>query len=302
MEFIIQTPSEFSFRRTALSHGWSKLLPFELNEDQWTLTRVLDIGASKPLTVAVTPHSQGLVVTVPGTPGKRAVAQITAQVKHLLRLDDDMGIFYALLKEEPQLAWVVDAGAGRMLRSPTVFEDLIKTICTTNCSWALTKKMVSSLVQTLGTTAADGRKSFPSPETMAEQDEEFYRTEIRSGYRAGYLKQAAESVAAGELNVEQWLNSDLPTAQLKKEIKMVKGVGDYAAENLLKLLGRYDGLALDSWLRAQFAKAHNRGRTATDKKIERHYARFKEWRGLAMWCDMTKDWIEDQERVSDGHI
>jgi len=107
---------------------------------------------------------------------------------------------------------------------------------------------------------------------MAEQDEEFYRTEIRSGYRASYLKQAAERVAAGELNVEQWLNSDLPTAQLKKEIKTVKGVGDYAAENLLKLLGRYDGLALDSWLRAQFAKSHNRGRSATDKKIE------EEWR------------------------
>ena len=31
---------------------------------------------------------------------------------------------------------------------------------------------------------------------------------------------------------------------MKKEIKKIKGVGDYAAENLLKLLGRYDGLAL----------------------------------------------------------
>jgi 3-methyladenine DNA glycosylase/8-oxoguanine DNA glycosylase len=302
MELIIQTPAEFSFRRTALSHGWSKLLPFELNEDPWALTRVLDAGASKPVTVTVNPHKQGLLVTVSGTPGKKAVALISSQVKHVLRLDDDMGTFYALLKEEPQLAWVVGAGAGRMLRSPTVFEDLIKTICTTNCSWALTKKMVSSLVQTLGTPAADGRQSFPSAQKMAEQNEEFYRTEIRSGYRASYLKQAAERVAGGELNVEQWLNSDLPTAQLKKEIKTVKGVGDYAAENLLKLLGRYDGLALDSWLRAQFARAHNRGRSATDKKIERHYARFKEWRGLAMWCDMTKDWIEDQEKVSDGHL
>src|SRR4051812_11231295 len=141
MEIIIPTPPEFSFRRTALSHGWSKLLPFELDEEQWILTRVLDIGASKPATVKVTPCAQGLLVTAPGTPSKKAVAQITSQVKHVLRLDDDMGTFYSLLKEEPQLSWVVDAGAGRMLRSPTVFEDLIKTICTTNCSWALTKKM-----------------------------------------------------------------------------------------------------------------------------------------------------------------
>ena len=58
-------------------------------------------------------------------------------------------------------------------------------------------------------------------------------------------------------------------ADLMKEMKSVKGVGNYAAENLLKLIGRYDGLALDSWTRAQFAKAHNSGRVASDKKILR---------------------------------
>lgn len=77
-------------------------------------------------------------------------------------------------------------------------------------------------------------------------------------------------------------------------MKGVKGVGDYAAENLLKLVGRYDGLALDSWLRAGFIQKHNKGRACSDKKITRHYARFGSWRGLALWCDMTRDWIEEQ--------
>jgi hypothetical protein len=75
-------------------------------------------------------------------------------------------------------------------------------------------------------------------------------------------------------------------------MKHVKGVGDYAAENLLKLVGRYDGLALDSWTRAKFFKVRNNGRKATDKKIGRYYSRFNEWRGLALWCDMTRDWLE----------
>ena len=48
-----------------------------------------------------------------------------------------------------------------------------------------------------------------------------------------------------------------PLIDLMKEMKSVKGVGNYAAENFLKLIGRYDGLALDSWTRAQFAKARN---------------------------------------------
>lgn len=50
---------------------------------------------------------------------------------------------------EPDLAWVV-RGAGRMIRSPTVFEDVVKTICTTNCAWSATIRMVSALVEHLG--------------------------------------------------------------------------------------------------------------------------------------------------------
>ena len=92
------------------------------------------------------------------------------------------------------------------------------------------------------------------------------------------------------MNVEAWLSSPLPTAELVKEIKAVKGAGNYAAENLLKLLGRYDGLALDSWLRAKFAEKHGKGKPCADKKIAKHYAKFGKWQGLAIWCDMTEYW------------
>ncbi|MBA4186249.1 MAG: hypothetical protein H0X49_19905 [Acidobacteria bacterium] len=74
-------------------------------------------------------------------------------------------------------------------------------------------------------------------------------------------------------------------------MKQIKGVGDYAAENLLKLVGRYDGLALDSWLRSQFYKKHNAKQLCADKKIEKHYEKFGNWRGLAIWCDMTERWL-----------
>jgi 3-methyladenine DNA glycosylase/8-oxoguanine DNA glycosylase len=107
----------------------------------------------------------------------------------------------------------------------------------------------------------------------------------------------AQRVASGELNVEGWLTSKASLADLMKEMKSVKGVGNYAAENLLKLIGRYDGLALDSWTRAKFASLRNRGRVANDKKILRFYARFKAWRGLALWCDMTREWL-DPENVA----
>ena len=77
-------------------------------------------------------------------------------------------------------------------------------------------------------------------------------------------------------------------------MKRVKGVGDYAAENLLKLVGRYDGLALDSFLRSQFYKKHNREKVCADKKIEDFYKKFGNWRGLAIWCDMTERWFDEK--------
>ena len=143
----------------------------------------------------------------------------------------------------------------------------------------------------LGRESDDGRKAFPTAEDMARESEKFFREKVRAGYRAPYFKELAQRIVAGDLDVETWRYSELPHHEFMKELKGVKGVGNYAAENLLKLIGRYDGLALDSWTRAQFAKTRNNGRTASDKKIARFYSRFNSWRELALWCDMTRHWL-----------
>ncbi|HEX3142609.1 MAG TPA: hypothetical protein VHQ64_01470 [Pyrinomonadaceae bacterium] len=294
MQLTIRTPTDFNFYRTVLSHGWCELLPFELDRDRWKLTRVLDLDRGRPLTVEVSARKGALKILTSRQVNDRAVQKIMRDVRHMFRLDDDLKQFYQLTSTEPEFAWIAEQGAGRLLRSPTVFEDLVKMICTTNCSWALTQKMVTSLVNELGSDSDDGRKSFPTADVMAQQSVEFYRDKIRSGYRAPYLHQLAQRVASGELNVESWLTSEASLAELMKEMKSVKGVGNYAAENVLKLIGRYDGLALDSWTRAKFAQARNHGRAANDKKILRFYARFNSWRGLVLWCDMTREWLDPQ--------
>ena len=293
MEIKIPTPPNFNFRRTIVSHGWYGLLPFSLDSENWTLTRVIDVGPKPPVTIVMSGRKRYVQVILSRVLNKGETAKAVRDARHILRLDDDLQSFYNATGAEPEFAWIGTQGAGRMLRSPTVFEDLVKMICTTNCSWALTVKMVTGLVENLGReTEKGGRRSFPTPEAMAAMPLKFFVDEVRAGYRAAYLKELAERVASGELNVEEWLMSPLPTAELTKEIKGVKGVGNYAAENLLKLLGRYDGLALDSWTRARFFQIRNSGRKANDKKIARYYSRFNEWRGLALWCDVTRDWLD----------
>jgi 3-methyladenine DNA glycosylase/8-oxoguanine DNA glycosylase len=292
MEISIATPRNFNFKRTVISHGWCELLPFQVDREKWLLTRTLDLKETKPVTLQIRGTKNALKISTSRRLSQTAGAKVVNDVRHMMRLDDDMGDFYGLLAADGDFNWIPAQGAGRMLRSPTVFEDLVKMICTTNCSWALTEKMVTGLVESLGRESNGGRRTFPTPEAMALMPLKFYVNEVRAGYRAAYLKELADRVASGELKVESWLTSPLATAELSKELRGVKGVGPYAAENLLKLIGRYDGLALDSWTRAKFYAVRNNGRKASDKKIARYYSRFKEWRGLALWCDMTRDWLE----------
>jgi 3-methyladenine DNA glycosylase/8-oxoguanine DNA glycosylase len=140
MEITIKTSADFNFRRTVLSHGWCALRPFEFDQEKWILLRVLDRGQAEPVTVKISSRLQQININTSRRLGKKASAEIQRDVRHMFRLDDDLAGFYQTMTGDADFAWVAREGAGRLLRSPTVFEDLVKMICTTNCSWALTEK------------------------------------------------------------------------------------------------------------------------------------------------------------------
>ena len=286
---FIETPKNFSFEQTLFGHGWSQLLPFEVEREKLHLSYVFNYSGN-PVAARIGEADGGklAIEIAESTAHQTTKNKIVCAVRHILRLDDDLQEFYQLTKTEKRLSWIANNHAGRLLRSPTVYEDLVKTVSTTNCSWALTRKMTANLVEKLGEAAEDGKRAFPTAAKMASVPTKFYRDEIRAGYRAAYFAELAGEVASGKINPESWLDSDLPTVELKKEMKRIKGVGDYAAENLLKLVGRYDGLALDSWLRAKFYAKHNGGKICADREIEKFYQRFGDWRGLIIWCDLSE--------------
>jgi 3-methyladenine DNA glycosylase/8-oxoguanine DNA glycosylase len=60
--------------------------------------------------------------------------------------------------------------------TPTVFEDVVKTICTTNTAWSGTRKMTGALVDNLGLEAPGGGRTFPTAPAMAQAGEAFYPT------------------------------------------------------------------------------------------------------------------------------
>jgi 3-methyladenine DNA glycosylase/8-oxoguanine DNA glycosylase len=52
--------------------------------------------------------------------------QVRETVAHMFRLDEDLSGFYELVRDD-ELSWCA-TGAGRILRAPTVYEDVVKTI------------------------------------------------------------------------------------------------------------------------------------------------------------------------------
>jgi N-glycosylase/DNA lyase len=171
-----------------------------------------------------------------------------------------------------------------------VFEDLTKLLCTTNCTWSATRRMVTALVARLGAPGPNGGRAFPTPARMAAEPESFYRDVIRAGYRARALRELAAGAAREPEALERLRRVDWSSANLRRALLALHGIGPYAAEQMLRLLGRHDFLALDSWCLATFARRNGRRRPPARGTIERAYARYGAYRGLAMWLDLTRDW------------
>jgi N-glycosylase/DNA lyase len=214
-------------------------------------------------------------------------------VRHVLRLDEDLSGFYAQVLADEELSWA-STGAGRMMRAQTTFEDVVKTICTTNCAWSGTVRMVNGLVDGLGEPAVGGGRSFPTPAAMAAASDAFYADEVRAGYRGPYLRTLADDVASGRLDLEALAaapREELSDAELEERLLAIAGVGPYAAAHIMMLMGRHSRLILDSWTRPTYAKL--RGRKQTDKQIVRRFKRYGDHAGLAFWLTLTRPWVAD---------
>lgn len=215
-------------------------------------------------------------------------------VFRVLDLSSDLSSFHALCraKEAEGFGWIARRGAGRVLRAPTPFEDAVKVLLTTNCSWGLTRAMVGNLVQAFGRGGA-----FPDAPFLAGYSEKSLREEIRCGYRARYLLAFAGRVASQRLDVARWEDAARADEDVEREIAAQPGFGPYAVQTLLRLLGRHAKLGLDSWSRKKVSELRFRSRRVPDRRVERLYGPFGPWAGLAFWLDVTRDWHEKTERL-----
>jgi 3-methyladenine DNA glycosylase/8-oxoguanine DNA glycosylase len=309
---------EMDLELVVRSHGWYDLPPFEWLPAEKTLGFIF-LEREEPVQVRVQSAASGIVATakapssngafrrraacsapaagLPSLPFKENLSSdvsaraVRSVLERVLDLKANLSSFHALCAGDPGFAWIARRGAGRILRAPTVFEDAVKVLATTNCTWGLTKVMVKNLIERF-----DRGGAFPDARFVASLSARVLAA-AKWGYRAPYLAAFAGRIASGKLDLARWEDPDRPDEEVEAEIRAEKGFGPYAADTLGRLLGRHRKLGLDSWSRKKVASLRFRGHAVKDARVARFYAPFGRHAGLAFWLDMTRDWHEEKESL-----
>jgi 3-methyladenine DNA glycosylase/8-oxoguanine DNA glycosylase len=284
MKFTLSARPPFNFLSVVNSHGWRQLAPFSYDENTNTLCYILRLSNGRVIELNMRDAGDGVTVETDKL-DKNERKEVADKVTWMFGLDMDFSRFYAASRGEPKLALAKKRALGRVLRSPTLFEDVIKTILTTNTLWGATKNMTLKLVNEFGEPLPEDatRKSFPTPEAIAASSPEILKEKIRVGYRAPAIHQLADRIASGTFDLEALKKSELPTLELRKELLTINGVGPYAAANLLLILGRSDFIPVDSWALKLVSHEWYRGKPITGKEVEKRFEKWGEFKGLAFW-------------------
>jgi 3-methyladenine DNA glycosylase/8-oxoguanine DNA glycosylase len=298
---LVAAHKPFNFTSVLNSHGWRQLAPFSYDENTSTLSYVLRLSNGRVIDLKLRDGIDGVTVETEKL-DKTERKEVVEKVTWMFGLTMDFSLFYAASRLEPKLAHAKKLARGRVLRSPTLFEDVIKTILTTNTLWAATKNMTTKLVNELGESLSSvGRVvasaaprietiAFPIPEAIAASSPDFLKEKIRVGYRAPAIHQLAVRVASGKFDLEALKTSELPTLELRKELLTINGVGPYAAANLLMILGRHDFIPIDSYALKMVSNEWYRGKPITARDVEKRFEKWGEFKGLAFWF---WDWKEN---------
>lgn len=171
----------------------------------------------------------------------------------MLRLDDDN--LQQRLHEYHSLN--PDAAVrqqGMLFRSPTLWEDVIKTILLCNCGWTRTVSMAKLLCEKLGSGA------FPTPAQVAA----VAVPELCGlGYRAAHIHKLATQITTGALDLTKLaLCADTLPAQLHKQLLELPGIGPFGACNLMQVLGHYEMIPCDTET-VRHLQAHHNKRSCT---------------------------------------
>jgi 3-methyladenine DNA glycosylase/8-oxoguanine DNA glycosylase len=234
----IPAPRDYRLARDACSYGYFLLAPNHWEPESRTFSRVLDL-AGGPAAVRIRQEERGrLRVRFDRGLTRIEKADATRQITRMLRLDEQPEVIRGFHRVDPR--WK-RSGRGRLFRSPSLFEDFIKTVTSCNVTWPSTITMNRRLCEVVGRGGA-----FPTPSRLARARATTLRSRCRVGYRDARIIELARLFASCKLDPAWFEDPATGDDAVHAALLELPGIGPYAAANIMQLLGRYSRLPLDS--------------------------------------------------------
>jgi N-glycosylase/DNA lyase len=193
----------------------------------------------------------------------------------------DLNRDYSIIKNhirDEKLDDIIEFGKGIRILDQDEWETLVSFIISANNRILMIKRVIENLSRKygdyLGTYKGNKYYSFPTPEKLNLTTENEIR-KMKTGFRAKYIKDAAEIVS----NDEDWLYSlkGLTYDTALKEIKKIKGVGDKVGNCILLFsMNKYEAFPVDIWMKRIMGEIYGIKGKPEDirKKSEKIYGKY----------------------------
>lgn len=283
-QISVPPPKHFNFGVTVNSHGWERLAPFSLDKETQILTRTERLPSQLARLEMANDGDIRVTVTSEATLSPADETYVGGFVRQCLAFDWDMSRCYAKVVGDPTYSFIEERGLGRLLLAPSMWENLVKTLFLTNTHARHTTAMAAKFCA-LGDSFS-GQHTFPTPEQVLARSTDDLEQQTGTGYRARYIRRLAEEIASG-FDPETLRSPGLSYEEVYGRVRQLQGFGPYSASYVLKLLGRFERVSIDTVMRRYFKEISGH-ENASDQDIDAYYQRFGDCRGLVAWWEVSR--------------
>lgn len=287
----LPVPRDFDLARAVCSYGYFILAPNRWEPATRALHRPLRGKRERLIHATITQNSRQIRIACNKRLDRDEQASVKRQVTRMLRVDED---FRGWRKVHPQAK---RGRFARLFRSPTLFEDIVKTITSCNVSWPNTRRMNTLLCEQVG------KGGFPTPRQLARMKPGDLKARCKVGYRAERIVRLAQCVHDGDLDLAWFEHPGRTGDEVYHALLDIHGIGPFAAANVCQTLGHYDRIAIDTETYRHYCDTNGIDRPDNPKElhdaIEAHYERYAPYQFLAYWFDLWGDYEKFVGRQSD---
>ncbi|EIE22161.1 DNA glycosylase [Coccomyxa subellipsoidea C-169] len=201
------------------------------------------------------------------------------------------------------------ASFGHMFRSPTLWEDMVKSITLCNCGWGRTISMNAALCSEIGGGA------FPTPAQVAAAGVEALQSRCGVGYRGKTIHGLAQQFLDGTVSGLALEEPGMDASALYKKLLPLSGMGPFTAANVLQLLGHFERIPADTETARHLKHRHKLSGLSPrtlQEAAQKVYEKYAPYQFLVYWFELRQgyedlfgslaDMDPDDYAKATGHI